>query len=466
MTDRPHVVVLGAYGSAGAAAARELADADVRLTLVDDGDPGGGLCILRGCMPSKAVLSATAHRYQARHDPRLEGDAPEVDLERTVRHKDDHVLDWAASRRDSVRNLAEREDVEFVHDTARIVDDHTVRVGERDLEADYVVVATGSSLHVPDLPGIEDVDWMGSADVLDATDFPDSGVVMGFGYVGLELVPYLGEAAGMDLTVIEHDERPLDRAADRFGDELLALYREDFDVEIRTEVYEESVEPTDDGGVRLHLDDGSAVEADQLFCFTGRSPNLDVGLANAGVDVDSEGWVDTATMQCRDAPHVFVAGDALGERMLLHTAKEEALTVAENVTRAIAGEDLAEYDPLHHEVTFAGASVYPYASLGLTAEEARDAGHDVVVAERDATDDGIFKLKDARWGHARLVVDADDGAVLGYHGLHYEADVMAKTMQVVLENGLDVRDVPDRAYHPTTPEIIDGLVRDARAALD
>ncbi|GGL38647.1 pyridine nucleotide-disulfide oxidoreductase [Halarchaeum grantii] len=467
MTDRPHVVVLGAYGSAGAAAASELAEMDVRLTLVDDGDPGGGLCILRGCMPSKAVLSATAHRYQARHDPRLDGAAPEVNLERTVAHKDDHVLDWAASRRESIHGLAEREHVEFVHDTGHLVDAHTVRVGGRDLDADYVVVATGSSLNVPDVPGLDAADWMGSADVLDATEFPDSGVVMGFGYVGLELVPYLSEAAGMDLTVIEHDARPLDRAADRLGDELLACYREDFGVEIRTEVREESVERTGDGGVRVRLDDGSDVEADQLFLFTGRRPNVrGIGLGNAGIDVGAGDWVDTATMRCRDAPTVFVAGDALGERMLLHHSKEEGSTVAENVRRAVAGERLTEYDPIHHEVAFAGASVYPYASLGLTAEEARRAGHEVVVASRDATDDGIFKLKEVRWGHARLVVDADDGTVLGYHGLHYEADVMAKTMQVVLENELDVRDVPERAYHPTTPEILDGLVRDARAELD
>jgi len=175
--------------------------------------------------------------------------------------------------------------------------------------------------------------------------------------------------------------------------------------------------------------------------------------------------VDTATMQVRGADHVFATGDVVGERMLGHNSKEEAFAAAENVRRRIAGEPLTEYEPLHHEVMFSGASVYPYASLGMTIDEAEDAGHDVIVATREATDDGIFKLKEARWGRAKLVVDADDGTVLGYHALHYQADVMAKTMQVVLENEMDVRDVPDRAYHPTTPEIIDGLVRDAVAAL-
>jgi pyruvate/2-oxoglutarate dehydrogenase complex dihydrolipoamide dehydrogenase (E3) component len=452
---RPHVVVVGAYGSAGVAAAEVLADADVELTLVDDGDPGGGLCILRGCMPSKEVLSAAAHRYQAAADDRLTGQPHGVDLEAVVATKDDHVLGFAEHRRSAVHDLAERDNVTFHHETAEFVEDRVVDVGGDRIEADYVVVATGSALNVPDLPGLGDVDWMGSKDVLDATEFPDSGVVMGFGYVGLELVPYLSAAAGMDLTVIEHDDRPLDTYHPSFGEELLDMYREDFGVDVRTEVREERVEATEDGGVRLHLDDGSAEAADQLFLFTGREPSYPADIEATGLD-PRPGWVDDS-MQSVDDDRVFVVGDAIGERMILHTAKEEGYMAGRNVLHREAGEDLEHYDPLPHKVMFSGAGVYPFASLGLTAEEAREAGHEVVTAQRDAADDGVFKTKDVPRGTARLVVDADDGTVLGYHGLHYHADAMAKTMQVTLEAEMDVRDVPDRAYHPTTPEILDGL---------
>ncbi|MXR22036.1 dihydrolipoyl dehydrogenase family protein [Halobacterium bonnevillei] len=455
---RPHVVVVGAYGSAGVAAAEVLADADVELTLVDDGDPGGGLCILRGCMPSKEVLSAAAHRYQTRHDHRLTGDPPAVDLDAVVETKDDHVLGFAEHRRAAVHDLAERENVTFHHETAEFVDDCVLDVGGERVDADYVVVATGSDLNVPDLPGLGDVDWMGSRDVLDATDFPDSGVVMGFGYVGLELVPYLSEAAGMDITVIEHDDRPLDDYHRSFGEELLDMYREEFGVDVRTEVYEERVEPTTDGGVRLHLEDGTTAEGDQLFLFTGRRPSYPDGLDATSLDPWPD-WVQ-GTLQSVDDERVFVVGDANGERMLLHNAKEEGYLAGRNVLHSEVGEELERYDPLPHKVLFSGTGVYPFASLGLTAPEAREVGRDVVTAQRDATDDGVFKTKDAPRGTARLVVDADDGTVLGYHGLHYHADVMAKTMQVVLEAGMDVREIPDRAYHPTTPEILDGLFRE------
>jgi len=112
------VVIIEAYGSAGAAVASALADeSDVELTLVDDGDPGGGLCILRDCMPSKDGFSAAAHRYQV---PAMT--APAVDLAATVGRKDDHVANFARHRRSAFETLADRENVDFYHETASFAD--------------------------------------------------------------------------------------------------------------------------------------------------------------------------------------------------------------------------------------------------------------------------------------------------------------------------------------------------------
>lgn len=478
-----HVVVIGAYGSAGVAAANDLAEYDdVSLTLIDDGEPGGGLCILRGCMPSKEVLSAGAHRFQARHDHRVSG-VPEVDLEKVVETKNEHVLNFASHRRASVHDLAEREDVEFIHDTARFVGDHTVAVGDREIDADYVVIATGSTVNVPSIPGMDEVDYTTSADVLDRTQFPDSGVVMGFGYVGIEMVPYLAEACGMDLTVIEHDDRPLDEADPAFGDELLRIYREEFGIEVLTNTREQSVESTGDG-VRLTVDGEEGeeiIDADELFLFTGRRPTLDgLGLEHTALDIEPDAGVGTiedetirpspdwvnGTMQTRDDPRIFAVGDVNGKEPILHVAKEQGAIAAENIIADDRGVDLVPYENTHHHVMFAGLGIYPFARVGHTVESAEREGLDVVTATRQASDDGVFKTKDVPDGLARLVVDADDGTVLGYQGFHYHADVMAKTMQVIVETEMDVRDVPDRAYHPTTPEIIDGVVRETAAQLD
>ena len=479
-----HVAVVGAYGSAGVAAAERLAEVpDLELTLLDDGEPGGGLCILRGCMPSKEILSAAEHRFVGRTDGRLGGPPHEVDLEAVVARKDDHTSSFAAHRRAAVEALTERDDVTFVHETARFVDGEgtgatdgsgdpdagaapRLAVGDRTFEPDYVVLATGSTVQLPDLPGIDEVAVETSADVLDATAFGDTGVVMGFGYVGLELVPYLSEAAGMSLSVVEHDARPLDEADAPFGDALLAYYEEQFDVDVLTHTHEQRVEPTDDGGVRLHVErdgDPDILEADQLFAFTGRRPTLDALNLEATSLEPVGGWVDD-TMQTVDNDRVFLVGDANAREPILHVAKEQGHLAAANVRRHRDGQPLEPYENVHHHVIFSGLGVLPFVRVGHSADSADAVGLDPVVVTREAADDGVFKTKDVSEGLARLVV-ADDGTVLGYQGLHYHADVMAKTMQVVVEMGLDVREVPDRAYHPTTPEILDGLFRDAADAL-
>ncbi|MFP4625144.1 MAG: FAD-dependent oxidoreductase [Natronomonas sp.] len=462
-----HVAIVGAYGSAGVAAAEKLAEVpDVRLTLVDDGEPGGGLCIMKGCMPSKEVLSAAEHRFLARHDDRLSGGLPGVDLEAVVDRKNEHISNFAAHRRAAVNRLAQRDDVEFFHDTARFLGDRQLTVGDRTLDPDYVVLATGSSVSVPGVPGIEEVTVQTSADVLDGTSFDESGIVIGFGYVGMELVPYLSEAAGLDLTVIEHDARPLDEADAPFGDTLLEYYRESFDLEVLTHAQEKRLEPTKDGGVRLVVDmDGIErdIKADHLFAFTGRRPALDsLDLDQTTLEPGS-GWV-SPTMQARDDDRVFVVGDANGTEPILHVAKEQGFLTAENVVRHRDGDELLEYENVHHHVVFSGLGVLPFARVGHSARSADVESLDHVVVTREATSDGVFKTKNVPEGLARLVVGAD-GTLLGYQGLHYHADVMAKTMQLAVEMELDVRDIPDRAYHPTTPEILDGLLREAADAV-
>ncbi|MFW5956487.1 MAG: FAD-dependent oxidoreductase [Halorhabdus sp.] len=463
-----HVAIVGAYGSAGSAVANELAEEpDVELTLIDDGEPGGGLCILRGCMPSKEVLSAAEHRFAARDDPRLVGSIPDVDLEAVVERKNDHIYGWAQHRRDAIAALAERDNVEFIHDTARFVDDRVLAVDGRRIEADYVVVATGSTISIPSIDGIEDVPVQTSADVLDATEFEDSAIALGLGYIGAELVPYFTEAAGMDVTVVEALPRVLEEADEPFGAALAEYYREHFDTEIMVDAEATHVETTADGGVRMTVDvDGETrtLEADQLFAFTGRDPALDrLGIENTALQ-PGDGWVNDA-MQARGDDRVFVVGDANGREPILHVAKEEGFTAAENVLRHRDGTALKAYHNVHHHVIFSGLGVLPFARVGHSVETAEAAGLEYVTATREASSDGVFKAKNVADGLARLVVGTD-GTVLGYQGLHYHADVMAKTMQLAVEMELDVREIPDRAYHPTTPEIIDGLVRETAGKLE
>ena len=485
-----HVVIVGAYGSAGAAVADHLVDHVSheidRLTLVDDGEPGGGLCILRGCMPSKGILSAAAHRHQSRSDPRLDGRAPDLDLNSVIAKKDQHTAAFARHRREQIDEYTERDGVELVEGTARFAADdvielyegRTVKAGKRgrfehDIEptrtirADYTAVCTGSVVNVPTIPGIEEVGYRDSADLLDTTQLPDSAIIMGFGYIGMEMAPYLAEA-GVDVTAIEHDDRPLDQAHPDFGDEALEIYREEFGIDILTGTREQEVEETARGGVRLTCESQAGservIEADELFLFTGRRPNVQgLGLENTSIEPE-RGYVRD-TMQAADDGTTFFVGDVNGKEPVVHVAKEQGELAAENIVAHAQGKRPEKFEFTPHHVMFAGAGIYPYARVGHTAETARaELVEEPVVVRRRAEDDGVFELKNAERGLAELTV-ARDGTVVGYQGLHYHADTMAKTMQVVVESGMDVDDVPDRSFHPTLPEILDGLLREAKAEL-
>lgn len=468
-----HVAIIGAYGSAGIAAAEGLLEAvdanridELELSLIDGGPPGG-LCILRGCMPSKDVLSAAEHRFLARHDDRLTG-TPAVDVAATVARKDEHVADFAGHREAGVEAMVDRPEVTLFEAHGRFVDGTTVAVGDERVEADYVVVATGSVPTIPPVPGIEDITVRTSDDVLDATEFPDSAAIIGFGFIGMELAPYLAEVGDVDVTVFDRNDRPLSAVDPAFGETVTELYERAFDIEVATGATVDAVSPAN-GGVALEYRDGDGtageVIADELYAFAGRSPNLDgLDLAAAGIEV-RESWV-TDTMQTTDNPRVFVAGDANNREPILHVAKEEGYVAADNIVAAVGGDRATAYDPTVHRVVFSGLGLYPFVRVGHCEASARAAGHEVVTATRHAADDGVFRVKGVDEGLAKLVVDAATGRVLGYLGLHHHADVFAKLAQVLVETGQCVDELPDRAYHPTTPELLDGLIRDTAAAID
>jgi len=461
-----HVLIVGAYGSAGGAAADVLSEAVgneiSKLTLVDNGEPGGGLCILRGCMPSKAVLSTAKTVYQTESDSRISGSS-DIDLQSTIEHKDRHITEFAKHKRGSVHSM-QGKNIDFVQSEANILSENKVKLGNEMINPDYTIVATGSRPRIPDIDSIEEVDNLTGADILDKTELPDSVVVMGFGAVGMEMSAYLS-ACGVDVTVIEHDTYPMDDASDEFGRELINIYRDKFNIDILTNTYEQKIENTKNG-VSLHVDteedEKQEIEADRLCTFTGRTPNTE--LLNSMKDVTIEpSWVKS-TQRIRGTESLYAAGDVTGDNMILHIAKEEGRTAAQNILRQINRlQSGIEYHPMTHRVYFTGVGKYPYVRVGKSASQGRDDG-DIVVT-RSPSDDGIFKLKDADEGLAALTVEnnGENGfPIKGYEGIHLNADVMAKTAQMMVQKEMDVRKVPSVAYHPTTPELLDGLIRKAR----
>jgi len=327
------VVVLGA-GSAGehfVGALRRL-DGDVEITIVER-ELAGGECSYYACLPTKTLLRPTEVFAAARHAPgAAEAVTGEIDVER-VHWWRDQVTD---GRDDSWHaGWLERQSAELVRGDARVARKGVVAVGDRELEYDELVVATGSHPAVPELEGLDDVEYWTNRDAVWASEVPASLVVLGGGAVGAELAQFF-RRLGSDVAIVEHNEHLLARVDAEAGELLAERFgQEGIHVLVGTTVG--SVERAG-SGVRVLLEGADALEAERLLVATGRRPNVEgIGLEELGVEITHRGV--TVDDRLRAADGVWAIGDAAGVGLLTHLGKYQARVAAANIAGREAHAD-------------------------------------------------------------------------------------------------------------------------------
>ncbi|MDH3786572.1 MAG: FAD-dependent oxidoreductase, partial [Acidobacteriota bacterium] len=329
--DRYDVIVLGG-GSAGTAAAAAARRAGAHTAMVNR-DELGGLCILRGCMPTKAMLASS-------HAARL-GDGIEslgahlegrvtVDFPKLMRRKQQLVERFKRAKIESI----ESNDYDVIFGHGRFLTDGTLDVDGRILAAERYVLATGSEPTVVPLPGIDEVPVWTSDDVMELTRQPESLVVFGAGAIGLELAQFFAEIGTRVLVV---NRSPLLRRYDlEAGRELRAALGKLDELHFAIPGTIERLRREGDGLIaQVSTDDGSMEwTADALVMAAGRRPMIDgLGLDEVGVVVKDGRIRHDATMQT-DNPRIYVAGDVTGELQILHLANDEGATAGHNAAGA------------------------------------------------------------------------------------------------------------------------------------
>jgi pyruvate/2-oxoglutarate dehydrogenase complex dihydrolipoamide dehydrogenase (E3) component len=350
------VVVLGA-GSSGehfVDALRRL-DGEVEIVVVEHGLVGGE-CSYYACMPTKTLLRPGGALAAAQQAPgAAEAVAGELDVGRVLWWRDE-----VTSRRDDSWHAGWLEDhgAELVRGDGRVVRPGVVAVGERELEYEQLVVATGSSPAVPPIAGIDGVEFWTSRDAVWADGPPESLVVLGGGPVGVELTQFF-RRLGASVTVVEPSKHLLSRTDAEAGN----LLRERFEQEGIGVVVEARAERVEAGGpgVRVHVSNGDILEAERLLVATGRRPNVDdIGLEQLGVEISKKGIAVDDRMRATDG--VWAIGDPTGVALLTHVGKYQARVAAANV----AGRDYrADYRAIPAAV-FTDPEV---ASVGTTSGE-------------------------------------------------------------------------------------------------
>ncbi|MFQ5700839.1 MAG: dihydrolipoyl dehydrogenase family protein [Acidobacteriota bacterium] len=450
-TRRPcEVLVLGG-GTGGSAAAAAARRAGAQVAMFND-DELGGLCILRGCMPTKTLLHAAHLAHRAAH-PVTAGihvGGVEVDFAAVMANKDAKVERF---KRAKIAGI-EKAGYDVIQASARFTGPDTVEAGGETYRFTRgAVIATGSAPVVPPLPGIDEVAFLTSDDVMRLTRRPDSAVAIGTGAVGLELSQFLARM-GTRVTLVSR-RRVLSGIDPLLADEMEKVLEGEPNLVLIQPVRPERVS-RGEGKVRVWLEGGRSVEAEALVVATGRRALLEeLGLEAAGVEV-AEGRVVCGADMRTSNPRVFVAGDASGEEMILHIASQEGHVAGVNAAGADPAESVDRR--LAMRVVFTDP---PLATLGLTETQARDKGIPVIPAHVFFPETGRAITQDVRYGLCKFVAEADRGEILGAQILGPRADDLVHTLAALMHyrgTAADMLAMP--WYHPTLSEVFLSLARE------
>ncbi|MDE2572115.1 MAG: dihydrolipoyl dehydrogenase [bacterium] len=444
-------------GSAGYAAARTARELGKRVAFVDPG-PLGGLCILRGCMPSKTLLRSGELAQLAREagelgvQVRVEG----YDWPRMVERKRRIIEGFADYRIEGIR------DFPVFAGPARFLSGHEIEVGGQRLHGQRFLIATGSVVSGPeDVPGLAEVGYLTSDEVLELERPPKSVIVLGGGYVAAELGQFM-HRMGVATTFIQRSPRLLSSEDHDLGDALTGYFREE-GITVHTGTTLERAFLREGRKVLAFRHEGRVVEAEaeEIFFALGRSPNVaGLDLQRAGVTYDRYGVGIDAYLRTSN-PDIFAAGDVAGRFQLVHVAIYEGELAARN---AFSSEQRkADYALVDAHTVFTDPQV---AVAGRRERDLIAAGKPYLKGSYPFDDLGKAISVGLTKGFVKMLADPDDGRILGVGIVGAEASDLIHESIALLYFNATVYDVMRMPHlHPTLAEIMTYPAEEIAAAL-
>lgn len=456
MRDFDFVVIGG--GSAGYAAARTAAGEGLRTAIIDGADELGGLCILRGCMPSKTLIESANRMLEIREAGEFGLDAGPVSFDgaKIIARKRRLIADFAAYRAGQLENGP----FELVRGRARFEGPHEVGVelrggGSRRITARSLLVATGSVIRQPDIPGLAAARPMTSDDALDNPSPPQSLLVLGAGPVALELAHY-HNALGARVTVIQRSPHVLSTMDHDVADAVrTGMERHGVSFHTGCRILEAG---RDAGGkwVRVARGDGEeTLHAAEILLALGRDPaTAGLGLSAAGLDIAPGRPLRTASTQQSAAPHIFAAGDVTGELEIVHIAIEQGEIAARNAGCLLRGTGEA-LETIDYRLRLFAVFTQPEAAMvGLAEREAAQEGRTVSAASYPFDDHGKSIVHGKVDGFVKLLADRATGELVGGAVVGPHASELIHEVVVALRyraTAAEFAKIPH--YHPTLSEI-------------
>ncbi|HEV2493743.1 MAG TPA: mercuric reductase [Terriglobia bacterium] len=449
-------IVIGS-GQGGNPLAQNLADRGWSVALIEKAHLGG-TCINTGCTPTKTMVASAQVAYYARHAARwgVRASGVSVDLPAIVARKQKVVESFRAGQQ---RRMDARKTLRLYHGEARFVSPHQVRVGDDVLEGERIFINTGARPAIPPLAGLDSVDYLTNASIMELNELPEHLLVLGGGYIGLEF-GQMFRRFGSRVTIVYRGEHILGRE----DADVVAELQKALEAEGVTFVRIAKVSRVDknNGQVSLTVEGSdpatSTVTGSHLLMAVGRKPNSDqLDLEKAGVETDAAGFVKVNGRLETNVPGIWALGDVKGGPAFTHISYNDFQIIYGNlIERKSLSTD-------HRIVPYSVFTDPQLAGVGLTEKEARVGGYRLKIGKVPMTSVARAIERDETAGLMKVVVDAANDHILGASILSTEGGELVQILGTVMLAGLPYTLMKGAIYiHPTLAEGFFALMEDVK----
>ncbi|MHA1929295.1 MAG: dihydrolipoyl dehydrogenase [Candidatus Thorarchaeota archaeon] len=450
------VVGSGAGMTVGSAAFEQ----GLSVAIIENG-PMGGTCLNRGCIPTKILTYVADVIMQIQH-------AEKVNLRAKVESVDFPALmermrhETAGDAENMGKSINATEGIDWYNVTGEFIDDYTMKVGDETIRGKHIFIAAGSRPLIPDIKGLDDVDYLTNKTALELTERPKSMIIVGGGYIATEFAHFFS-AVGTEVTIIGRNPY-LVKEEDEDVSELL---KEELSERMKVLTNHEVVAVSESGKIKKAIaknrETGKEieVEADAILIAVGRRSNADLFKPEkTDVKADKNGWIIVDDHFRTSKKNIWAFGDALGKYMFRHVANEQSQKVWYNFVRTLNAEREENEPELlsmeYHAIPRAVFSYPPVATVGMTLKEAKESGRELLVGQIDYTGAAKGMAMGNPKGFVRVIVDANDRTILG-------SSIIGPYSPILIQEIINLMNTRERTYmpmfqsihiHPALPEIV------------